>query len=100
MKFDSDTLPPILNALTTDNRGNKLILEVAVKALYQFDLFCTEIDMQLFSNIWVKMLFDALPWTVMIQSNCQCRPLLNLGIAQVLRVSYVDQQQQILDRLL
>lgn len=30
VKFDSDTLPPILNALTTQNGGQKLILEVAV----------------------------------------------------------------------
>lgn len=30
VKFDSDTLPPILNALETENAGQKLILEVAV----------------------------------------------------------------------
>lgn len=30
VKFEGDTLPPILNALTTDNGGNKLVLEVAV----------------------------------------------------------------------
>lgn len=30
VKFDTDTLPPILNALTTENNGQKLILEVAV----------------------------------------------------------------------
>jgi hypothetical protein len=30
VKFEGDTLPPILNALETDNGGNKLILEVAV----------------------------------------------------------------------
>ena len=30
VKFDSDTLPPILNALETQNGGQKLILEVAV----------------------------------------------------------------------
>lgn len=30
VKFDTDTLPPILNALTTDNAGQKLVLEVAV----------------------------------------------------------------------
>ncbi|KAF1989196.1 ATP synthase subunit beta, mitochondrial [Aulographum hederae CBS 113979] len=29
VKFDSDTLPPILNALQTENGGQKLILEVA-----------------------------------------------------------------------
>jgi F-type H+-transporting ATPase subunit beta len=30
VKFDSDQLPPILNALETDNNGNRLVLEVAV----------------------------------------------------------------------
>lgn len=29
VKFDSDTLPPILNALNTDKSGQKLVLEVA-----------------------------------------------------------------------
>lgn len=29
VKFDSDTLPPILNALNTDKNGQKLVLEVA-----------------------------------------------------------------------
>ena len=30
VKFDTDQLPPILNALETDNGGTKLVLEVAV----------------------------------------------------------------------
>lgn len=30
VKFDSDTLPPILNALEVENNGQKLVLEVAV----------------------------------------------------------------------
>jgi hypothetical protein len=30
VKFDTEQLPPILNALETDNGGQKLILEVAV----------------------------------------------------------------------
>lgn len=30
VKFDGDSLPPILNALECDNGGQKLILEVAV----------------------------------------------------------------------
>ena len=30
VKFDSAKLPPILNALETDNGGQKLVLEVAV----------------------------------------------------------------------
>lgn len=31
VKFDTEKLPPILNALTTDNGGNRLVLEVAVR---------------------------------------------------------------------
>lgn len=34
VKFEGDTLPSILNALETDNGGNKLILEVAVCQAY------------------------------------------------------------------
>ena len=30
VKFDTEQLPPILNALETENNGQKLILEVAV----------------------------------------------------------------------
>ena len=30
VKFDTDQLPPILNALNVENAGNKLVLEVAV----------------------------------------------------------------------
>ena len=30
VKFDTDSLPPILNALTTENAGQNLVLEVAV----------------------------------------------------------------------
>jgi hypothetical protein len=33
VKFDTEQLPPILNALETDNGGQKLILEVAVRLL-------------------------------------------------------------------
>ena len=29
VKFDTEKLPPILNALETDNNGQKLVLEVA-----------------------------------------------------------------------
>jgi F0F1-type ATP synthase beta subunit len=36
VKFDNqEQLPPILNALETDNGGNKLILEVAVRTNHQ-----------------------------------------------------------------
>lgn len=31
VKFDTEKLPPILNALETQNGGNKLVLEVAVR---------------------------------------------------------------------
>jgi hypothetical protein len=31
VKFDTDKLPPILNALETMNGGQKLVLEVAVR---------------------------------------------------------------------
>jgi hypothetical protein len=30
VKFGGDTLPPILNALETENNGQRLVLEVAV----------------------------------------------------------------------
>jgi hypothetical protein len=30
VKFDTEQLPPILNALETDNNGLKLVLEVSV----------------------------------------------------------------------
>ena len=36
VKFDGDTLPPILNALTTDNQGQKLVLEVAVRYMTRY----------------------------------------------------------------
>jgi F-type H+/Na+-transporting ATPase subunit beta len=32
VKFETEKLPEILNALETDNGGNKLILEVSVRA--------------------------------------------------------------------
>lgn len=35
VKFDSDQLPSILNALETTNNGNKLILEVAVRLQFK-----------------------------------------------------------------
>lgn len=33
VKFDGEKLPAILNAIETENNGNKLVLEVAVRAL-------------------------------------------------------------------
>ena len=38
VKFDTDTLPPILNALVTENHGQKLVLEVAVSFTHGTDL--------------------------------------------------------------
>lgn len=37
VKFDTEQLPPILNALTTDNMGNRLVLEVAVRILRSYN---------------------------------------------------------------
>ena len=37
VKFDSDTLPPIFNALNTENNGQKLVLEVAVSLMAGLD---------------------------------------------------------------
>lgn len=37
VKFDSDTLPPIFNALNTENNGQKLVLEVAVSLIAELD---------------------------------------------------------------
>lgn len=62
VKFDTEQLPPILNALETENGGQKLILEVAVS----FILPEREVQppSNYHSNIWVKMSFVPLPWTV------------------------------------
>ena len=35
VKFDTDQLPPILNALETDNAGQKLVLEVVVNMAFR-----------------------------------------------------------------
>lgn len=35
VKFESEQLPPILNALETENAGQKLVLEVAVRLILQ-----------------------------------------------------------------
>jgi hypothetical protein len=64
VKFESEQLPEILNALETDNGGNKLILEVSVRANTTTYLGRCHILIQQFSNIWVKALCDVLLWTV------------------------------------
>ena len=35
VKFENEQLPPILNALETENAGQKLVLEVAVRLIPQ-----------------------------------------------------------------
>lgn len=63
VKFDGAKLPPILNALTTDNQGNKLTLEVAVGSTPSSQHRLLETN-RLKSNIWVRMSSVALPWMV------------------------------------
>lgn len=62
VKFETDTLPPILNALTTENNGQKLILEVAV-SLREMHTKSQYPDPD-GSNIWVKMSYEQLLWMV------------------------------------
>jgi F0F1-type ATP synthase beta subunit len=61
VKFDTEQLPPILNALETDNNGQKLVLEVSVRIYYDINTGCILIP---FSNILVRVLSDVLLWTV------------------------------------
>lgn len=66
MKFDSESLPPILNALVTENNGQKLVLEVAVSIL-KLQYVCStfeSIKLTVYSNIWVRASFVLLLWTV------------------------------------
>ena len=55
VKFDTEALPPILNALETENAGQKLILEVAVRLLSYYPPSVWLIGLLFNSNIWVKM---------------------------------------------
>ena len=64
VKFDTVKLPPILNALETDNGGQKLILEVAVCHNNEHNNH-TGADMHN-SNIWERMSSDVLLWMVRI----------------------------------
>ena len=67
VKFDTEKLPPILNALETDNGGQKLVLEVAVREIYGPSPGILGLGLTAFnSNIWVKVLSDVLLWTVCI----------------------------------
>jgi hypothetical protein len=42
VKFDTAKLPPILNSLQTENNGQKLVLEVAVRALHRHHRRCCQ----------------------------------------------------------
>lgn len=53
VKFDTEQLPPILNALETSNAGQKLVLEVAVRKIMP-PCLATTILTQALSNIWEK----------------------------------------------
>ena len=64
MKFDTDALPPILNALETENDGQKLVLEVAVCYLLRRHSVRRIPANVIASNIWVKMLSERLLWMV------------------------------------
>jgi hypothetical protein len=88
VKFDTEQLPEILNALETDNGGNKLILEVSVRS--------TTINKQgnnhsecEFSNIWARVLYDALLWMVSIFHSQIVCGVAEVMLFQVPRVSSV-----------
>jgi len=63
VKFDTDKLPPILNALETMNGGQKLVLEVAVRLPRSYLHMRAYADWS-YSNIWVRMSSGRLLWTV------------------------------------
>lgn len=63
VKFDTAKLPSILNALQTENNGQKLTLEVAVCIRLGLPI-PIGFYLTLGSNISVRMLSAALPWTV------------------------------------
>jgi hypothetical protein len=65
VKFDTDKLPPILNALETTNGGQKLVLEVAVCQQTKQQEHITETD-NCISNIWERMSSEQLLWMVRI----------------------------------
>ena len=64
VKFDTEALPPILNALTTENNGQKLVLEVAVRLTTTKVKMKSSADDDDSSNTWARVLCDASPWTV------------------------------------
>ena len=72
VKFDTEQLPAILNAVTTQNGDQKLILEVAVRTPRIEEVGTASLIQH--SNIWVRTLSDALPWTVPRVSSEVPRP--------------------------
>ena len=62
VKFDTDQLPPILNALQTENGGQKLVLEVAVRNK-QHDI-THDFSLIFASNTWAKMSSAQSLWMV------------------------------------
>lgn len=63
VKFDTAKLPSILNALQTENNGQKLTLEVAVCIGLGLSM-SIELQLTSRSNISVRMSSAALPWMV------------------------------------
>jgi len=68
VKFDTDKLPPILNALETMNGDQKLILEVAVCQHANHNNTPTATD-ERNSNIWERMSSEQLLWMVSIPGS-------------------------------
>ena len=68
MKFDTAKLPPILNALETDNNGQRLVLEVSVNDPGVDEMLLDPTLTQINSNIWERTWSAALPW--MVSDHC------------------------------
>ena len=89
MKFDTEQLPAILNALTTDNGGNKLVLEVAVRNPIGY-VFVDKSLRRDGSNIWVRTLCGVLLWMVSGCSRDYAKTYTDMPLSQqVPRVSSV-----------
>jgi len=73
VKFDTEQLPPILNALETENNGQKLVLEVSVRLPHDMNTVCNHMLMP-FSNILERASSDALLWTVLKGSSVARMP--------------------------
>lgn len=62
MKFEGEKLPAILNAIETENNGQKLVLEVAVCIAVTVYLSLSAANGS--SNTWVRMSSVLLLWMV------------------------------------